>query len=151
MDRGDAAGRKRFHLHHRLVGGAVQDRRDVGRGGADRLADGSEAGEAGQQSRCGVVGQLRHFGANWPARIVATDKETGKVAWETNMSFDAAQLRITAAPLPIKDRIIIGASGGDSGVRDWVAGLDAASGKMLWRKFTIPAPGEPGSETWKGA
>jgi alcohol dehydrogenase (cytochrome c) len=36
-------------------------------------------------------------------------------------------------------------------VRDWVAGLDAATGKVLWRKFTIPAPGEPGSETWKGA
>jgi alcohol dehydrogenase (cytochrome c) len=59
-------------------------------------------------------------------------------------------LRITAAPLAIKDKIFIGASGGDSGVRDWVASLDAATGKVLWRKFTIPAPGEPGSETWKG-
>jgi alcohol dehydrogenase (cytochrome c) len=87
--------------------------------------------------------------ANWPARIIATDKETGKVVWETNVSFGVAPLRITAAPLAIKDRIIIGASGGDSGVRDWVAGLDAATGKVLWRKFTIPAPGEPGSETWK--
>jgi alcohol dehydrogenase (cytochrome c) len=89
--------------------------------------------------------------ANWPARIIATDKETGKVVWETNMSFGQAETRITAAPLPIKDRIIVGASGGDSGVRDWVAGLDAATGRLLWRKFTIPAPGEPGSETWKGA
>ncbi len=88
--------------------------------------------------------------ANWPARIIATDKETGKVVWETNVSFGEAQLRITAAPLAIKDKIIIGASGGDSGVRDWVASLDAATGKVLWRKFTIPAPGEPGSETWKG-
>jgi alcohol dehydrogenase (cytochrome c) len=88
--------------------------------------------------------------ANWPARIVATDKETGKVAWETNLSFGEPQLAITAAPLPIRDRIIVGASGGDSGVRDWVAALDAATGKVLWRKFTIPAPGEPGSETWKG-
>jgi alcohol dehydrogenase (cytochrome c) len=88
--------------------------------------------------------------ANWPARIIATDKETGKVVWETNVSFGEAQLRITAAPLAIKDKIMIGASGGDSGVRDWVASLDAATGKVLWRKFTIPAPGEPGSETWKG-
>jgi alcohol dehydrogenase (cytochrome c) len=87
--------------------------------------------------------------ANWPARIIATDKETGKVVWETNVSFGEAQLRITAAPLAIKDRIIIGASGGDSGVRDWVASLEAGTGKVLWRKFTIPAPGEPGSETWK--
>jgi alcohol dehydrogenase (cytochrome c) len=89
--------------------------------------------------------------ANAPARIVATDKETGKVVWETNMSFGEPQLLITAAPLPIKDRIIVGASGGDSGVRDWIAALDALTGKVLWRKFTIPAPGEPGSETWKGA
>jgi len=87
--------------------------------------------------------------ANWPARIIATDKETGRVAWETDMMFGQLGLRITAAPLPIKDRIIVGASGGDSGVRDWVAGLDAATGRVLWRKFTIPAPGEPGSETWK--
>jgi alcohol dehydrogenase (cytochrome c) len=87
--------------------------------------------------------------ANWPARIIATDKETGKVVWETNVSFGVAPLRITAAPLAIKDKIIIGASGGDSGVRDWVASLDAVTGKILWRKFTVPAPGEPGSETWK--
>jgi alcohol dehydrogenase (cytochrome c) len=88
--------------------------------------------------------------ANWPARIIATDKETGKVAWEANMTTDQPELRITAAPLAVRDKIIIGASGGDSGVRDYVAALDAASGKLLWRKFTIPAPGEPGSETWKG-
>jgi alcohol dehydrogenase (cytochrome c) len=88
--------------------------------------------------------------ANWPARIIATEKETGKVVWETNMVFGQSETRITAAPLALKDKIIVGASGGDSGVRDWIAGLDAATGTVLWRKFTIPAPGEPGSETWKG-
>src|SRR5882762_4964876 len=88
--------------------------------------------------------------ANWPARIVATDKETGKVVWETNMMTDQPDLRITAAPLALKDQIIVGASGGDSGVRDWVAALNPADGKLIWRKYTIPAPGEPGSETWKG-
>jgi alcohol dehydrogenase (cytochrome c) len=88
--------------------------------------------------------------ANAPARIVATDKESGKVVWQTNMVFDQAETRITAAPLALKDKIVVGASGGDSGVRDWIAALDAATGKVLWRKFTIPAPGEPGSETWKG-
>jgi alcohol dehydrogenase (cytochrome c) len=89
--------------------------------------------------------------ANYPARIVATDKTSGKVVWETNMVFGQAELRITGAPLAIKDKIIVGAAGGDRGVRDWIAGLDAATGAVLWRKFTIPAPGEPGSETWKGA
>jgi alcohol dehydrogenase (cytochrome c) len=96
-------------------------------------------------------GNLVISAANWPARIIATDKDTGKVVWETNVLFGQPELRITAAPLPIKDKIIVGASGGDSGVRDWIAGLDAATGRVLWRKFTIPAPGEPGSETWKGA
>ena len=88
--------------------------------------------------------------ANSPARIFAVDKDSGKLVWETNMTESQPQLRITAAPLAINDHIIVGASGGDSGVRDWIAGLDGATGKVLWRKYTIPAPGEPGSETWKG-
>jgi alcohol dehydrogenase (cytochrome c) len=87
--------------------------------------------------------------ASYPARIIATDKETGKVVWETNVVNGQNGVRITGAPLAIKDKIIIGASGGDGGVRDWVAALDAASGRQLWLKYTIPAPGEPGSETWK--
>jgi alcohol dehydrogenase (cytochrome c) len=82
-------------------------------------------------------------------RIIATDKETGKVVWETSFS-DTPEVTFTAAPLAIKDKIIVGAANGDQGVRDWIAGLDAATGKRLWRQFTIPAPGEPGSETWKG-
>jgi alcohol dehydrogenase (cytochrome c) len=86
--------------------------------------------------------------ASSPARIIATDKTTGQVVWETNVS-DSERVTITGAPLPIKDKIVIGASGGDGGARDWMAALDAATGKLLWRKYTIPAPGEPGSETWK--
>jgi alcohol dehydrogenase (cytochrome c) len=86
--------------------------------------------------------------ASTPARIIATDKITGKVVWETNVS-DAEKITVTGAPLPIKDKIVFGASGGDAGARDWMAALDAATGKLLWRKYTIPAPGEPGSETWK--
>jgi alcohol dehydrogenase (cytochrome c) len=82
-------------------------------------------------------------------RIIATDKETGKMVWETSFS-DTPDVTFTAAPLAIKDKIIVGAANGDQGVRDWIAGLDAATGKRLWRQFTVPAPGEPGSETWKG-
>src|SRR3984957_16112129 len=82
-------------------------------------------------------------------RIVATDKETGKVVWETSFS-DTPDVTFTAAPLAIKDNIIGGAANGATGVRDWIAGLDAATGRRLWQQFIIPAPGEPGSETWKG-
>ena len=86
--------------------------------------------------------------AGWPSRVIATNKDTGKVVWETNMQ-DQQAVELTAAPLAIKDKIIVGASGGDRGARDWIAGLDAATGKLIWKKFSIPAPGEPGSETWK--
>jgi alcohol dehydrogenase (cytochrome c) len=86
--------------------------------------------------------------ANYPARVIATDKDTGKVVWETNLH-DQPDVQITAAVLPVKDKIIVGAAGGDRGVRDWIAALDAATGKLLWRKYVVPAPGEPGSETWK--
>ena len=83
-----------------------------------------------------------------PARIIATDKDNGRVVWETSFP-DTPDVTFTSAPLAIKDKIIIGAANGDQGVRDWVGALDAATGTRLWQKFTIPAPGEPGSETWK--
>ncbi len=87
--------------------------------------------------------------ANYPPRIIATNKDTGKVAWEANLADGQPDLQITAAPLPVKDKIIVGAAGGDQGVRDFIAALDAATGKVSWKKYVIPAPGEPGSETWK--
>ncbi len=86
--------------------------------------------------------------ANYPARVIATNKDNGKVVWETNLH-DQSDVQLTAAPLAVKDKILIGAAGGDRGTRDWIAGLDAATGELLWRKYVIPAPGEPGSETWK--
>src|SRR6202030_3965278 len=83
--------------------------------------------------------------ANFPARVIATNKETGKVEWETNLSDGQPELALTAAPLAIKDKIVIGAAGGDRGVRDFIAAVDGAPGRGLWRKYTVPAPGEPGS------
>jgi alcohol dehydrogenase (cytochrome c) len=87
--------------------------------------------------------------ANYPARVIATDKETGKVAWEANLSDGQADLQLTAAPLAVKDKIVLGAAGGDHGVRDFIVALDGATGKLIWRKYVVPAPGEPGSDTWK--
>jgi alcohol dehydrogenase (cytochrome c) len=87
--------------------------------------------------------------ANYPPRMIATDKDTGKVKWETSLEDGQADLQLAAAPLPVKDKIILGAAGGDRGVRDFIVAIDAATGKLAWRKYVIPAPGEPGSETWK--
>ena len=70
-------------------------------------------------------GNLVISSANYPPRIIATNKDTGKVEWESNLDDKQADLQITAAPLAVKDKIIVGAAGGDRGVRDFIAGLDA--------------------------
>jgi alcohol dehydrogenase (cytochrome c) len=79
--------------------------------------------------------------------VVATDKETGKIVWDKN-----PRASPTSSSPPRRSRsssIIIGASGGDRGLRDWIASLDAKTGDLRWKSFAVPAPGEPGSETWK--
>ena len=81
-------------------------------------------------------------------RIIATDKETGKIVWDKNLH-DQADMELDTPPIPLKDELIVGASGGDQGVRNWVAALDAKTGELKWRTYSIPAPGEPGSESWK--
>jgi alcohol dehydrogenase (cytochrome c) len=81
-------------------------------------------------------------------RVIATDRETGKVVWDKNLN-DQPDLNLNAAPLALKDEIIVGASGGDGGVRDWIVALDPKTGDLKWKTFSVPAPGEPGSETWK--
>jgi alcohol dehydrogenase (cytochrome c) len=105
--------------------------------------------EQQRQSR-GVAlwGNLVISAGNGPGRVIATNKETGKVVWETAFP-DIASVVITLAPLAIKDKIIVGAANSGAGIRDWIAALDAATGKRVWLKYTVPAPGEPGSETWK--
>src|SRR5579862_5097746 len=125
---------------------------DVRSGDAGRIAwrmDPKQDKVANANRGVALWGNFVVSGASYPPRIIATDKDSGKVVWESNLSTDQAEVAFTAAPLAIGNKIIVGASGGDRGVRDFVAGLDAASGKKLWLKYTIPAPGEPGSETWK--
>ena len=82
-------------------------------------------------------------------RLILTDKETGKVVWERKKANPKVGETITAAPLVVKDMVITGVSGGDLGIRGWLAATDLNTGEEVWRTYTIPAPGEPGSETWK--
>jgi len=84
----------------------------------------------------------------YDTRIIATDKETGQIVWDKNL-LDHADLELTAAPRALKDEILVGGSGGDRGLRSWLAALDPKTGDMRWKTYSIPAPGEPGSETWK--
>jgi alcohol dehydrogenase (cytochrome c) len=84
----------------------------------------------------------------YDGRIIATDSESGQIVWDKKLD-DQPDLEFTAAPLALRDTILIGASGGDNGVRNWLAGLDPKTGDLKWKTFMVPAPGEPGSETWK--
>jgi alcohol dehydrogenase (cytochrome c) len=80
-------------------------------------------------------------------RVIATDKETGKVLWDKNVKVADVD-NFTGAPLLVKDMIILPSSGGDIGARSWIGAVDAKTGNLLWRTYAIPAPGEPGHETW---
>lgn len=84
------------------------------------------------------------------ARLVALHRGNGQVLWETVMADYRDHYGATSAPLVVGERVLSGVSGGDEGVRGFVAAFDVATGRELWRFWTVPAPGEPGSETWQG-
>ena len=73
--------------------------------------------------------------ANHPPRLIATNKETGRSSGKPTCPTARTRLQFTAAPLPVKDKIIVGAAGGDNGVRDFILAADAATGKVLWRQI----------------
>ena len=96
------------------------------------------------------------------AHLLAIDAYTGKLRWDVtvaNATDPACQLGrcygMTHAPLVVKDKVVVGVAGGDDvtpgrGIRGFIAAFDATTGKEVWRFNTIPAAGEPGSETWSG-
>jgi len=80
-------------------------------------------------------------------RLISTSRETGEITWEQKIGTLVGEA-FSGAPLMVNDKIIIGQSAGDWGTRGWVGGYDAGTGDLVWKTHTIPAPGEPGSETW---
>ena len=82
------------------------------------------------------------------AVLIALDAKTGKEVWTTNVGDNTGGYYTTLAPLIANGKVMIGASGGEFGIRGFIAAFDPDNGKELWRTYTIPAPGEPGSETW---
>ncbi len=84
------------------------------------------------------------------AHLVALDAATGAVRWDVEVADNKLNYSLTLAPLAIDGQIIIGMSGAEAGIRSFVDAYDSATGERLWRFYTIPAPGEPGSETWQG-
>ncbi len=84
------------------------------------------------------------------AHLIALDARTGKTLWDTTVAQTAAGYSIVAAPLIVKDKVIVGVAGGEYGIRGFIAAYDAQTGKEAWRFHTIAGPGEPGSESWGG-
>jgi len=84
------------------------------------------------------------------AHLLCLDARSGRLLWDVMYADKAKHYGATSAPLIVKDEVIVGTSGGDSGVRGFVAAYDAATGKLKWRFWTIPGPGEFGSSSWPG-
>jgi len=84
------------------------------------------------------------------AHLLCLDARSGNLLWDVQYADKIKQYGGTSAPLVIKDMVVVGTSGGDSGVRGFLAAYDAKSGKFMWRLWTIPGPGEFGSESWPG-
>ena len=90
----------------------------------------------------------RVFFAAGEAVLVALDARTGREVWTSVVADNKAGYYTTLAPLVAGGVVMVGASGGEFGIRGFVAGFDVETGKEKWRTYTVPAPGEPGSETW---
>nr|WP_244423435.1 PQQ-dependent methanol/ethanol family dehydrogenase [Bradyrhizobium sp. ORS 375] len=83
-------------------------------------------------------------------KLTALDAATGKELWTSKVVDYKQGSVITSPPLVVRDKVITGFGGGEYGVRGSLQAYDINSGKMVWQTYTVPAPGEPGSETWKG-
>ena len=105
---------------------------------------------AGGANRGVAVAGDRVFMVTDHAHLIALNRSTGALVWETQMADWRQNYYGTGAPLAVGNLVISGISGGDDGVRGFLAAYDQSTGKEVWRFWTVPRPGEPGSETWQG-
>jgi alcohol dehydrogenase (cytochrome c) len=96
-----------------------------------------------------VSGDLVFIGT-LDAHLVALDASTGNVVWDVAVADYKKGYSSTAAPMIVKDKVIVGSAGGEFGVRGYLAAYEAKTGKEAWRLWTVPAAGEKGTETWLG-
>ena len=105
---------------------------------------------------CGIVnrGAAMLDGKLYPhhprRQVIALDIKTGKEVWRTKSSDPKDGYSMTVAPLVANGVVIVGVAGAEFGHRGYLEGLDPQTGKQLWRTYTVPAKGEPGSDTWPG-
>ena len=98
-------------------------------------------------NRGAAVWKGRVYVGTIDGRLIALDAATGTLAWETLTIDRTKPYSITGAPRIVKDKVIIGNGGAEYGVRGYVSAYDAATGKMLWRFWTVPGDPAKGFET----
>ncbi|HEV7983785.1 MAG TPA: PQQ-binding-like beta-propeller repeat protein, partial [Xanthobacteraceae bacterium] len=120
-----------------------------------KMDPGTDRAWAGDVACCGVnnrgvaLWKDKVISIALDGRLFAINKATGEVAWERKIADPAIGETLTIAPLVIGDVAIVGTAGGEFGIRGFIEATDLNTGKQAWRTYTIPAPGEPGSDTWK--
>ncbi|MDP9339513.1 MAG: PQQ-binding-like beta-propeller repeat protein, partial [Acidobacteriota bacterium] len=84
------------------------------------------------------------------AHLLCLDARSGHLRWDVAYTDGNQNYGATSAPLVVNGKVLVGTSGGDDGVRGFISAYDAETGKLVWKFWTIPAPGEYGSESWPG-
>ena len=103
----------------------------------------------GANNRGVAVLDGRVFMATLDAHVVAIDASSGALLWDVEVADRHLAYSFTLSPLAVKDKVIVGTTGGDRGIRGFISAFDAETGEEAWRFYTIPGPGEPGHETWE--
>jgi alcohol dehydrogenase (cytochrome c) len=99
-------------------------------------------------NRGAAISEGRIFRTTLDARVIALDAKTGKEVWAVKSGDAKDGIAMTGAPLIADGVLLVGMAGAEYGSRGYIEGYDPASGKRLWRRYTVPRPGEPGADTW---
>jgi len=104
----------------------------------------------GLDNRGAAYANGKLFVGRLDAKLVALDASTGKELWIATVQDYRKGHAITSPPTVYKNLVVTGIAGGEYGVRGFVEAFDQSTGKSVWKTYTIPGPGEPGNDTWKG-
>jgi alcohol dehydrogenase (cytochrome c) len=107
-------------------------------------------GGAGGINRGVALGGDKVFMVTDNAHLIALKRATGELVWDSEIADWHKNYSATSAPLTVGNLVVSGTAGGEEGARGLIAAFDQSTGKEAWRFWTVPTPGEPGSETWKG-